>query len=108
MTENTIRLIICLACAGLWLLVSIVFAVRIKVLKRQLEGSGKAVPPAESRLLMVLIISLIVIVLPFLIRFESYFVTAVIQACGVMATWVGFQERTKVLGDALKDPAEKE
>lgn len=102
MSENQIRLLICLVCAGLWLLELIVFEVRIKLLKKQIEAAGKSVPLAESRLLMILIISVIVIVLPFLIRFESFFVTAVIQACGVMASYIGLQERVGALKAALE------
>lgn len=100
MTENKIRIIICIACAGLWLLELLLFEVRIRMCKKQLEKSGTPIPPAESRLLMIMIISVIVIVLPFLIRFESLFVTAVIQACGVMSTYLGLQERL----NALKNP----
>ena len=103
MSENQIRLIICLACAGLWLVELIVFEVRGRLLKKQLEAAGKTVPAAESRLLMILIISVIVIGLPFLIRFESLFVTAVIQACGVMATYIGMQERVAALKKAMED-----
>ncbi|MBP5359419.1 MAG: hypothetical protein J6W60_04470 [Treponema sp.] len=103
MSENQIRLIICLACAGLWMVELIVFEVRGRLLKKQIEAEGKTVPAAESRLLMILIISLIVIGLPFLIRFESLFVTAVIQACGVMATYIGLQERITALKKALEN-----
>ena len=103
MSENQIRLIICLACAGLWLVELIVFEVRGRLLKKQIVAEGKTVPAAESRLLMILIISLIVIGLPFLIRFESLFVTAVIQACGVMATYIGLQERITALKKALEN-----
>lgn len=99
MTEKQVRLIICLACTGLWILEMVVFAARIKLAKNRLESSGKAIPPAEPRLLMILIVSVIVIVLPFLIWFESFFVTCVIEGCGVMATFLGLKERL----DALKN-----
>ena len=102
MTENQIRLLICLVCAGLWLLELLVFEVRIRQMKKKLTQAGKEVSAAESRLLMIMIISVIVIALPFLIRFESFFVTAVIQACGVMASYIGLQERVGALKAALE------
>lgn len=101
MTEKQIRLIILIVCAGLWFLEIVAFTVQIKMTKKKLVEAGKSIPPAESRLLMVLIISVFVIVLPFVIRFDSLFVSGIIQACGVMATWIGFQERLNSLKTAL-------
>ena len=106
MTENNIRLIMLLTCAGLWLLVIVFFTVQIKMTKKKLVEAGKTVPPAESRLLMVLIISVFVIVLPYFIRCDSCFVSGRLEACGVMATWIGFQERLGSLKAALNKKEE--
>ena len=87
------RLIICLACSSLWILESLVFFALIQRQKSESRKNGIQVPKANSKFIASWLLSLVVIILPYLVYFQQIFVTLVLEACGVLGAFIVLKER---------------
>ena len=87
------RLIICIICSSLWILETAVFIALISAKKSSMKKNGEPVPKPDSKLIPSCLISLAVIILPYLVYFQQIFVTLILEGCGVLGTFIVLKER---------------
>ena len=88
-----INLAVCLAGACAWLGLTVYYAVKAALAKRTALSQGKSVGRAGGKFIASLILCACVVALPFAVWFKQFYVTGIIEACGVLGTVIAWRER---------------
>ena len=92
-TFQKINLAVCLLGLALLVFVLVKYGVQIALAKKELKSQGKIVPKLSGKLIASLIFSAGVVMLPIFIWFRQFYVTAVLEGCGVLGAAVVLRER---------------
>lgn len=90
-----------MAAAALYVIVAVLYAVRIVGVKRRITGQGKTVPASSASYKGSLAASAVLMALPLLVPLAAWLV-AVVCACGVLGEFIVLRDRLSSLSSSIE------